>query len=73
MRQNTINCTHHFPTIQVFFTCSNDNLSCGEFLYMTICHVKKISTHDKNSPKIQPVLPVLQMSDMACSLLGRRF
>ena len=58
MRQNAINCTHNFSTLQIFFTfliwrafstwqfvmwriSPHVNLSCGESLQVTICHVEK--------------------------------
>ena len=48
MQQNTINCTHYLSTFQIFLTfiiCGesfpHDNLSCGEFLHLTVCHVDK--------------------------------
>ena len=55
MQQNTINCTHYFSTFQIFLTfiiCGeffpHDNLSCGEFLHLTICHVDKFLHMTKN-------------------------
>ena len=45
MQQNTINCTHYFSTFQILFTFlmwrffPHDNLSCGEFLHLTICYM----------------------------------
>ena len=43
MRQDTINCTHHFFT-GFLYICGElfpyDNLLCGESLQVTICHVE---------------------------------
>ena len=75
MRQNTINCTHHFSTLQIFFTflmwrafstwqsvtwtiSPHENLSCGGFLHMTNCYVKKFLHMTKTSPQAPPVMPV---------------
>ena len=80
MQQNTIHCTHYFSTFQIFvafFICGaffpHDNLSCGEFLDLTICHVDKFLHMTIFSPRAPPVVPVTNMRyGCAVPVLGVR-
>ena len=69
MQQNTIHCTHNFSTFStdslhishVENLFPHDNLSCGELLHLTICHVDKFLHMNKFSPWAPPVVPVTNM------------